>query len=140
MPNIRLLTLTQTDCNLLMQLTAEMLAMPFRICPSRDCRRTLACRYRNSRSGEPACLQRLDPVQREAFDELFTLVLKIADALAIECPAPDADARALEEAAIEIVLAARRQRPRLGHLFPDWLAGYRAAGTAEGATHAVSHA
>lgn len=140
MPDVSLLSITPADRNLLMRLTAEMLAVPFRVCGHRDCRRALACGYRRVRNGEPPRLLQLYPAEREAFDELFTLVLKIADALAIERPARNADARALEEAAIEIVLAARRTRPQLGFLFPPWLAKYRAADLATERMQAASNA
>ena len=139
MPNINLLTIGRADHDFLMKLTAEMLAMPYRACHSRDCRRALACRYRNRRSGEPCCLQQLDPAEREAFDQFFILVLRIADALAIERPGRSADARELEQAAIEIVLAGRRERPQLGHLFPDWLAKYRASELAAPQERAISN-
>jgi len=139
MPDIRLLSITSSDRVLLMRLTAEMLALPFRVCLSRDCRRALACRYRRVRSGEPACLAHLDATEREAFDQLFTLVLKTADALPVASPAGNADARALEEVAIEIILAAQRRCPHLAHLFPAWLARYRAAGLGSTQVQAASN-
>ena len=140
MPDISLLSITRADRNLLMRLTAEMLAVPFCVCGHRDCRRALACRYRRVRSGEPHCLERLNHWERVAFDQLFTLVLKMADALPVERPARNADARALEEAAIEIILAARRSRPELGFLFPPWLAKYGAAGVASERSQVASNA
>ena len=127
MTDLKLLSITPSDRALLMRLTAEMLALPFRVCLSRDCRRALACQYRHVRSGEPPCLGLLNATERQAFDQLFTLVLKTADALPLESPDGNADARALEEAAIEIILAARRCRPHLAHLFSAWLARYRAS-------------
>lgn len=140
MSDISLLTISAADRSLLMRLTAEMLAFPFRVCGRRDCRRALGCGYRCMPSGEPACIHRLHAPERETFDQLFALVLRIADALALERPSRDADARALEETAIDIVLVARRMRPRLGHLFPDWLAKYRAAALMAGPKQVSSHA
>ena len=123
-------SLSPQERNILMWLTAEMLALPHMICGHRDCRRAAACRYVNRRSGEPDCFARLTATEREAFDQLFALVVKIADAIHVGTPSRNAGERTLEEAAIEIICIARRRHPRLGFFFDPWLVRYREAGSA----------
>jgi hypothetical protein len=135
-----ILSLTEADHALLMRMTAEMLAVPFRACLHRDCRRSSACRYQLVRTGEPHCLARLNATEKDAFDQLLDLVIYIADAIHIGTPAHSVDVKACEEAAIEIVLAARRSNPEFAYLFPPWLARYRAAEAAAQRVQEVSHA
>ena len=123
-------SLSPRERNILMWLTAEMLALPQIACGNRDCRRAAACRYVSCDSGAPDCLGRLTATEREAFDRLFALVVKIADMIHVGMPSRDAGERALEEAAIEIICIARRKYPGLGFFFQPWLTQYRAAGSA----------
>jgi hypothetical protein len=108
--------------------TAEMLALPEMACDKRRCRRTHICEFYDSKSGERWCLRHLDPQARAAWDELYAIVIKIADTIHDKEPSRDPRSRELEEAAIEIVRAVPLHDP-LCHLFKIWLKAYRAGGS-----------
>jgi hypothetical protein len=84
--------------------TAEMLAIPQRICRG-NCRRNKACRWHFKKSGEPGCLSRLTQEQRRLFDELYAVVLEIranGGRMGLMYAWPDPAQRALQDAAVEI--------------------------------------
>jgi len=119
------LYLIEEDCNALMRVTAEMLAMPQLVCRLKDCRRKRRCNRVMTSTHDAACVHFLPPAQRAVFDALYRTVILIADDIPDACPARDPEQRALEEAAIEIIRATRRGRPRMARKFDDWLALYR---------------
>ena len=88
----------------LMAHTAEMLALPQRIC-RRDCGRRKACHWHFKTSGEPTCLSHLTREQRRLFDELYAMALDIRDCgghMGLMYAWPDPETRALQDAAVEI--------------------------------------
>jgi len=119
------LYVSEDDCNALMRVTAEMLAMPERACRLRNCRRKRRCSRIMTRTRDAVCVHRLPPAQHAVFEELYEKVILIADDIPDAVPAPDPEARALEEAAIEIIRATRARRPRMARKFDDWVARYR---------------
>lgn len=85
--------------------TAEMLALPQRVCRRRECRRRGRCGWFFAATGEPCCLANLDPAQRALFDELAEKVRVARDfgswsGKLVFASAWRAD-RALQDAAVE---------------------------------------
>jgi hypothetical protein len=119
------LYLSEEDCNVLMRVTAEMLAMPQLACRLKDCRRKRRCDRVITSTRDAACVHFLPPAQRAVFDTLYKTVILIADDIPDAYPARDPEKRALEEAAIEIIRATRIRRPRMARKFDEWLALYR---------------
>ena len=110
----------------LMAHTAEMLAMPQRVCRRGECHRKNGCKRYFPKTGEPCCLQNLTPEQRRLFDELYTLAASIRSWYILGFSSPDPVQRSLEDAGVEIVRAViaprdkrrfdafRRDRDRIG--------------------------
>ena len=119
------LYVTEEDCNVLMHVTAEMLAMPQLVCHRKNCRRKRCCNRVITSTRDAACVHFLPPAQRAVFDELYRTVILFADDIADAYPSRDPEKRALEEAAIEIIRATRTRRPRMARKFDEWLALYR---------------
>ena len=95
------LYLTEEDCNVLMRVTADMLAMPQLVCHRKNCHRKRRCDRVMTRTCDPACVHSLPPAQRAVFDALYRTVILIADDISDAYPSRDPEKRALEEAAIE---------------------------------------
>ena len=119
------LYLTEEDCNVLMRVTADMLAMPQLVCHRKNCHRKRRCDRVMTRTCDPACVHSLPPAQRAVFDALYRTVILIADDISDAYPSRDPEKRALEEAAIEIIRATRTRRPHMARKFDEWLALYR---------------
>ena len=117
-----LLFIKEDDIALLGRIAAEMLAMPQLWCPHRACRRDRCCDRTMLDTGEPACVTYLPPGMRARYDEFLDMVVYIADNIHHPRPAGDPDTGDLEEAAIEVIRAARDSRPRLAPKFDAWLA------------------
>ncbi len=89
---------------MIMAHTAEMLAVPHRVC-RRDCRRKKRCRWHFKTTGEPCCLSQLTTEQRRLFDELYAVALDIRDnggRMGLMYAWPDPAQRALQDAGVEI--------------------------------------
>jgi len=119
-----LLFIKDDDIALLSSTAAEMLAMPHLWCPHRACRRDHTC-DRAFPSGEPACVTYLPPDMRALYDQFLEIVVYIADNIRHPHPASDPDISGLEEAAIEVIHAARDSRPKMAPHFDEWLRLHR---------------
>ncbi|TCL73933.1 hypothetical protein [Rhizobium sp. BK251] len=118
---------------LLMARTADMLAVPSQICLCRACHRAGKCCMILVRSSEPACLIFLLPEERQAFDELLAEVRSVEERMGIlpRQPMPaDPEACALQEAAIEIIVAALGSHPLNRPHLRRWLRQLQARPTA----------
>jgi hypothetical protein len=111
---------------LLMHVTADMLALPEMLCRHRQCRREHACKFHRSDTLEPTCLTRFWPYERALFDELLAIVLRIHDGTQHAQPSGDSGQRELEAAAIEIIRASLPLMPEITGKFEDWCRRYRA--------------
>ena len=85
--------------------TAEMLALPERICRHRDCRRRHRCTWFFRETQQPCCLANLDAGQRRLFEELAETVRDARDFgrwdSKIRMTSPYRETRALQDAAVE---------------------------------------
>jgi hypothetical protein len=125
MAKINCLFLNQDDLNALIRATVEALDIPARGCRHRHCRRHRSCDHPIHDAGRADCLHHLAPDARVAFNTLYELAVLIADNIRAAYPARSAEGRAQEETAIGIILAARRDRPKMAPRFDEWLALYR---------------
>ena len=86
--------------------TAEMLALPERVCRRRSCRRQKGCAWIFHKTQQPCCLANLDAGQRALFDALAEQVRDARDYGRRDGPlsfaSPWRDNRALQDAAVEI--------------------------------------
>ncbi|MFT4162936.1 hypothetical protein [Shinella sp.] len=86
--------------------TAEMLALPERVCRRRSCRRKKCCAWVFRRTQQPCCLANLDAGQRALFDQLAEQVRDVRDYgrrdSKLSFASPWRDERALQDAAVEI--------------------------------------
>lgn len=64
---------------LLLMRTAEMLALPERVCLSRSCRRSKRCTWFFPATKQPCCIANLDAEQRALFDQLAEKVRDVRD-------------------------------------------------------------
>jgi hypothetical protein len=86
------------------QATADMLAMPHRVCRQRGCRRRKACSWDCTASGEPPCLRNWKVGERRAFDELYADAAHVRENWRSLIPHPaDATRRDLRDGAVSIV-------------------------------------
>jgi hypothetical protein len=94
----------QLDRKLLAR-TAEMLALPERICRRRECRRRKGCSWFFRATQQPCCLANLDAEQRRLFDELAETVRNARDfgswASKVRMTSTFRETRALQDAAVE---------------------------------------
>ena len=85
--------------------TAEMLALPERICRRRECRRRHRCSWFFRDIGQPCCLANLDADQRRLFDELAETVRDARNVgrwdSKVKMTSRYRETRALEDAAVE---------------------------------------
>ena len=96
--------------------TAEMLALPERVCRRRSCRRRRCCARVFRGTQQPCCLANLVAGQRALFDQLAEQVRDLRDYgrpdSGLSFASPWRDERALQDAAVEIA----RQLLRGGRL------------------------
>ena len=101
---------------LLLARTAEMLAVPERICRRRDCRRRHRCNWFFRATQQPCCLANLDADQRRLFDELAQTVADAEHfgylASKIRMSSSYRETRALQDAAVETAHALVSGRKR----------------------------
>ena len=85
--------------------TAEILALPERICRRRECRRRHRCSWFFRDIGQPCCLANLDAGQRRLFDELAETVRDARDFgrwdSKVKMTSSYRETRALQDAAVE---------------------------------------
>ena len=85
--------------------TAEILALPERICRRRECRRRHRCLWFFPDTQQPCCLANLDAAQRRLFDELAETVRDARNFgrwdSKVRMTSPYRETRALEDAAVE---------------------------------------
>jgi len=125
MTKINCLFLKQDDLNALIRATVQALDIPGRSCRHRHCRRHRSCGHPIHDAGRADCLHHLAPGTRAAFNTLYELTVLIADNIRIAYPSRTAEDRALQEAAIDIILSVRNDRPKMAPRFDAWLALYR---------------
>jgi hypothetical protein len=86
--------------------TAEMLALPERVCRRRDCRRRGRCGWFFKDTRQPCCLANLDAAQRRLFDEFAEQVRDVRDYgnlhSKLAYASPFVETRALQDAAVEV--------------------------------------
>jgi hypothetical protein len=85
---------------------AEMLAMPYRVCGQRRCRRLNKCNFYYDANRFPRCMDNLTPAMAIDYLALYNLALQIATDSAgpqMLQPSDDPDLRALQETAVAIV-------------------------------------
>lgn len=86
--------------------TAEMLALPQRVCRRRDCRRKGRCAWFFKATQAPCCLANLDAEQRRLFDEVVAIARDVRDYgnswSKLSFASPCRETRALQDAAVEI--------------------------------------
>ena len=86
--------------------TAEMLALPERVCRHRSCRRQKRCAWFFRKTQQPCCFANLDAGQRALFDQLAEQVRDVRDYGRRDSKLSFAsfwhDERALQDAAVEV--------------------------------------
>lgn len=86
--------------------TAEMLALPERVCRRRSCRRQKCCAWVFRGTKQPCCLANLDAGQRALFHQLAEQVRDVRDYgrrdSGLSFASAWRDERALQDAAVEI--------------------------------------
>jgi hypothetical protein len=92
--------MTSEHRELLMQATAEALALPQMVCRHRVCRRERRCGYLLAESSEPHCVAGLKEDPRAGFDAVFALVERIYEGWSHMTPSSDLDRRDDERLAI----------------------------------------
>ena len=96
--------------------SAEMLAVPERICRRRDCRRRHRCHWFFRATQQPCCLANLDAEQRRLLDELARIVADAEHfgylASKIRMSSSYRETRALQDAGVEAARALVAGRKR----------------------------
>jgi hypothetical protein len=90
---------------------AEMLALPWRACRQRDCRRRGRCCWVSRNTQQPFCLRNLDAGQRAQFDAVAEEVRDIVDYSwffsRLAFASPYRDTRALQDAGMAVARTVR---------------------------------